>query len=50
MIFPPLTKRPPGRPKAKRIKSASESRKRPMKCGRCGVQGDHNKKTCTAPI
>ena len=50
MIFPPLTKRPPGRPKAKRIKSASETRKMPMKCGRCGVQGDHNKKTCTAPI
>ena len=49
-VFPPLTKRPPGRPKAKRIKSANESRKRPMKCGRCGVKGDHNKKTCTAPI
>ena len=50
MIFPPLTKRPPGRPKSKRIKSVNESRKRPMKCGRCGVKGDHNKKTCTAPI
>jgi hypothetical protein len=46
----PLTKRPPGRPKAKWIKSVNESRKRPTKCSRCGAKGDHNKKTCTAPI
>lgn len=49
LINPPLTKKPPGRPRVKRIKSSGE-RTRPITCSRCGTLGHHNKKTCTAEI
>ncbi|KAF7152728.1 hypothetical protein RHSIM_Rhsim01G0157800 [Rhododendron simsii] len=41
-ILPPLSKKPPGRPKKKRIRSNRE-KVREMKCGRCGKMGNHNK-------
>ncbi|KAG5565876.1 hypothetical protein RHGRI_001704 [Rhododendron griersonianum] len=44
-ILPPLSKKPPGRPKKKRIRSNGE-KVREMKCGRCGKMGNHNKLTC----
>ncbi|XP_058216808.1 uncharacterized protein LOC131327680 [Rhododendron vialii] len=44
-ILPPLLKKPPGRPKKKRIRSNGE-KVREMKCGRCGKMGNHNKLTC----
>ncbi|KAF7146628.1 hypothetical protein RHSIM_Rhsim04G0107600 [Rhododendron simsii] len=44
-ILPPLSKKPPGRPKKKRICS-NEEKVREMKCGRCGKLGNHNKLTC----
>ncbi|KAI8549329.1 hypothetical protein RHMOL_Rhmol06G0017000 [Rhododendron molle] len=43
-ILPPLSKKPPGRPKKKRIRSNGE-KVREMKCGRCGKMGNHNKLT-----
>ncbi|XP_048442102.1 uncharacterized protein LOC125478229 [Pyrus x bretschneideri] len=49
LINPPLTKKPPGRPRVKRIKSSGE-RTRPITCSRCGTLGHHNRKTCTAEI
>ncbi|XP_048438006.1 uncharacterized protein LOC125476209 [Pyrus x bretschneideri] len=49
VIEPPLTKRPPGRPKVKRLKSIGEET-RPNKCSRCGDATRHNRKTCNAPI
>lgn len=48
-VKPPLTKRLPGRPKSKRIKSVGELPKY-RRCGRCGKYARHNKRTCTAPI
>ncbi|KAL6198790.1 hypothetical protein ACLB2K_028579 [Fragaria x ananassa] len=48
-LKPPLTKIPPGRPKRKRIPSNGEN-PRPIKCGRCGSGGRHNRKSCTAKI
>ncbi|XP_004301910.1 PREDICTED: uncharacterized protein LOC101295532 [Fragaria vesca subsp. vesca] len=48
-LKPPLTKIPPGRPKRKRIPSNGEN-PRPIKCGRCGSSGRHNRKSCTAKI
>ncbi|XP_058217543.1 uncharacterized protein LOC131328640 [Rhododendron vialii] len=44
-ILPPLSKKPPGWPKKKRIRSNGE-KVREMKCGRCGKMGNHNKLTC----
>ncbi|XP_004306288.1 PREDICTED: uncharacterized protein LOC101301130 [Fragaria vesca subsp. vesca] len=43
-ILPPVTKRPAGRPKSKRIASAGE--KKLIRCGRCNKMGHHNKKRC----
>ncbi|CAL8169562.1 unnamed protein product [Prunus armeniaca] len=45
----PLTKKPPGRPKVKRIKSLGEQF-RPVTCSRCRRLGRHTKRTCTAQI
>nr|XP_011462169.1 PREDICTED: uncharacterized protein LOC105350877 [Fragaria vesca subsp. vesca] len=47
-ILPPVTKRPAGRPKSKRIASAGE--KKLILCGRCNKMGHHNKKSCTEPL
>ncbi|KAL6217787.1 hypothetical protein ACLB2K_011004 [Fragaria x ananassa] len=47
-ILPPVTKRPAGRPKSKRIPSAGE--KKLIRCGRCNKMGHHNKKSCTEPL
>ncbi|KAB2632507.1 hypothetical protein D8674_028754 [Pyrus ussuriensis x Pyrus communis] len=49
LINPSLTKKPPGRPRVKRIKSSGE-RTRPIACSRCETLGHHNRKTCTAEI
>ncbi|KAL4575445.1 hypothetical protein LXL04_022289 [Taraxacum kok-saghyz] len=46
-IYPPIIKRPVGRPKKKRIKSSGESKRR-HKCPRCGEYG-HREKTCKNP-
>ncbi|KAL2498884.1 SWIM-type domain-containing protein [Abeliophyllum distichum] len=43
-ILPPPTKRQPGRPKNRRIRSKGEQ-VRMIRCGRCGKLGNHNKKT-----
>ncbi|XP_040372885.1 uncharacterized protein LOC112195144 [Rosa chinensis] len=51
VVKPPLVRRPSGRPKSVRMKSAAEGgTRRRIKCGRCGELGRHNKLTCTAPI
>ncbi|XP_004309308.1 PREDICTED: uncharacterized protein LOC101312110, partial [Fragaria vesca subsp. vesca] len=47
-ILHPVTKRPAGRPKSKRIASAGE--KKLIRCGRCNKMGHHNKKSCTKPL
>ncbi|KAL2525111.1 MuDR family transposase [Abeliophyllum distichum] len=44
-ILPPPTKRQPGRPKKRRIRSRGEQ-VRMIRCCRCGKLGNHNKKTC----
>ncbi|XP_024200641.1 uncharacterized protein LOC112203983 [Rosa chinensis] len=49
VVKPPLTRKPPGRPRKRRIPSAGEE-VRSIKCGRCGVIGRHNRKTCTSAI
>nr|XP_043625843.1 uncharacterized protein LOC122597295 [Erigeron canadensis] len=46
-IYPPIIKRPPGRPKKKRIIPASEPKRR-QQCARCGQYG-HRDKTCKNP-
>ncbi|KAL7171083.1 hypothetical protein ACSBR2_035861 [Camellia fascicularis] len=48
-INPPAVKRPPGRPKKKRILSRCEHVQQ-ICCGRCGRMGNHNRKTCKEPI
>ncbi|KAM1473496.1 hypothetical protein ACFX2I_029621 [Malus domestica] len=45
----PVTRKQPGRPRVKRIKSNGVE-SRPMKCGRCKNLGHHNKNTCSAPF
>ncbi|CAL2256251.1 unnamed protein product [Prunus armeniaca] len=45
----PVSKKPLGRPRVKRIKSLGEQ-KRPLTCSRCGQLGRHNKTTCTIYI
>ena len=49
-ILPPVCKRPPGRPRSKRIKSAGEISKKLIHCGLCHKLGTHNKLTCTEPL
>ncbi|KAL7250847.1 hypothetical protein ACSBR1_012795 [Camellia fascicularis] len=49
VIYPPNVKRPPGRPKKKRIPSKGENVQQ-IRCGRCGRMGNHNRKTCKEPI
>ncbi|XP_062021231.1 uncharacterized protein LOC133737747 [Rosa rugosa] len=49
-ILPPLSKRPPGRPRVKRFKSVGEAEKKLIRCGRCGKMGTHNKLSCTEPL
>ncbi|XP_028082628.1 uncharacterized protein LOC114283957 [Camellia sinensis] len=44
-IHPPVIKRPPGRPKKKRMLSRGEEVQL-IRCGRCQRMGNHNKKTC----
>lgn len=43
-IYPPILKRPAGRPKKNRIKASDEPKRR-HKCPRCGQYG-HREKTC----
>ena len=43
-IYPPIVKRPPERPKKKRIVPRDEPKKR-HRCPRCGMYG-HHEKTC----
>ncbi|KAL7201215.1 hypothetical protein ACSBR1_033008 [Camellia fascicularis] len=45
LIAPPVYKRPPGRPKRKRIPSKGEVVQH-IRCVRCGKMGHHNRKTC----
>ncbi|KAL6286339.1 hypothetical protein ACE6H2_010729 [Prunus campanulata] len=47
-VKPPLTRKPPGRPRTKRIKSRGEEKKC-YKCSRCGQGGQHNR-TCNSQI
>ncbi|XP_028072349.1 uncharacterized protein LOC114274585 [Camellia sinensis] len=49
VIYPPVVKRPPGRPKKKRILLKGEQVQQ-IRCGRCGCMGNHNRKTCNEPI
>ena len=49
IVKPPLTRKPPGRPRTKRFKKKSETTKS-IKCSRCGKAAGHNKKTCNVPI
>jgi hypothetical protein len=51
VLLPPITRRPPGRPKKLRIRGASEGgrEKRTFRCGSCGNTG-HSKKTCRQPV
>ncbi|KAI3519078.1 hypothetical protein L1887_08086 [Cichorium endivia] len=46
-IYPPIIKRPPGRPKKNRIVPRDEPKKR-HKCARCGMYG-HHQRTCKNP-
>ncbi|XP_034674228.1 uncharacterized protein LOC117905411 [Vitis riparia] len=47
-LNPPHTKRPPGRPRKKRIESQFQD-KRTVSCSRCHTSG-HNRKTCNNPL
>ncbi|KAL7253599.1 hypothetical protein ACSBR1_008019 [Camellia fascicularis] len=49
VIQPPVVKRPPGRPKKKRMLSKGEQVQQ-IRCGRCQRMGNHNEKTCKEPI
>ncbi|KAL7240403.1 hypothetical protein ACSBR2_006120 [Camellia fascicularis] len=48
-IAPSKVKRPPGRPKRKRIPSKGEVVQR-IRCGHCGKLSNHNRKTCKEPL
>ncbi|KAF7143491.1 hypothetical protein RHSIM_Rhsim05G0009100 [Rhododendron simsii] len=48
-LLPPLCKKPPGRPKNKRIPSRGENVTF-IRCGRCGKMGKHNRQTCKDAI
>ncbi|XP_028082622.1 uncharacterized protein LOC114283950 [Camellia sinensis] len=45
VIYPPIIKRPPGRPKKKCMLFRGE-KVQLIRCGRCQRMGNHNKKTC----
>ncbi|XP_077227852.1 uncharacterized protein LOC143860891 [Tasmannia lanceolata] len=46
VVYPPRTRRPPGRPKSKKIEQQEmEKRARPIRCSKCKKFG-HNKITC----
>ncbi|XP_028058128.1 uncharacterized protein LOC114262000 [Camellia sinensis] len=45
VVLPPLSKKQPGRPNKKRIRSNGE-KVRQITCSRCGKVGNHNKKSC----
>ncbi|XP_028103609.1 uncharacterized protein LOC114302737 [Camellia sinensis] len=49
VIHPSAVKRPPGRPKKKRMLSKGEQVQQ-IRCGRCQRMGNHNRKTCKEPI
>ncbi|KAL6202695.1 hypothetical protein ACLB2K_026400 [Fragaria x ananassa] len=48
-LQPPITRKPPGRPKTRKIMSFGEEA-RPMQCQRCHQLGHHNIKSCTTAI
>ena len=49
-VLPPSTRRPPGRPKKRRIRGQHEERpKRSFKCTRCSTNG-HSRRTCREAI
>ncbi|KAL6214887.1 hypothetical protein ACLB2K_014319 [Fragaria x ananassa] len=48
-LQPPKTRRSPGRPKSRRIRSFGEQCKE-ITCSRCHTLGHHNNRTCTNPI
>ncbi|KAH7842803.1 hypothetical protein Vadar_009403 [Vaccinium darrowii] len=45
IILPPLSKKPPGRPKTSRIPSRGDKVSQ-IRCGRCHKLGSHNRSTC----
>ncbi|KAF7138689.1 hypothetical protein RHSIM_Rhsim07G0128200 [Rhododendron simsii] len=49
VILPPISRKPLGRNKKKRIRSFGE-KVRPIKCARCGKRGSHNRKSCKEAI
>ncbi|XP_058221430.1 uncharacterized protein LOC131331480 [Rhododendron vialii] len=49
VILPPISRKPPGRNKKKRIRSFGE-KVRPIKCARCGKRGSHNRRSCKEAI
>ncbi|XP_028075410.1 uncharacterized protein LOC114277679 [Camellia sinensis] len=49
LIAPLIYKRPPGRPKQKRIPSKGEVVQL-IRCGHCGKMGHYNRKTCKEPM
>ncbi|KAL7170281.1 hypothetical protein ACSBR2_035199 [Camellia fascicularis] len=49
LIAPPIYKRPPGRPKCKRIPSKGEVVQR-IWCGRCGRMDNYNEETWKEPM
>ncbi|XP_004309379.1 PREDICTED: uncharacterized protein LOC101290713 [Fragaria vesca subsp. vesca] len=48
-LQPPKTRRPPGRPRSRRIRSFGEQCKE-ITCSRCQTLGHHNSRTCINPI
>ncbi|XP_040371766.1 uncharacterized protein LOC112193244 isoform X2 [Rosa chinensis] len=48
-LQPPKTRKPPGRPRTRRIKSFGEE-SRPVKCTRCDQLGHHNRRSCNVAI
>lgn len=44
-MLPPIIRRPPGRPRKRRLKPLGESKKKSNKCSRCSLPG-HHKNTC----
>ncbi|KAF7150876.1 hypothetical protein RHSIM_Rhsim02G0220600 [Rhododendron simsii] len=49
VILPPISRKPPGRNKKKRIRSFGE-KVRAIKCARCGKRGSHNRRSCKEAI
>jgi hypothetical protein len=49
LLRPPQARRPPGRPKNRRIRSRGETPDRVLHCSRCGGT-DHNRRTCKEVI